>query len=87
MPSWIGTVNNCPFFILGKYQRTSWNILTISMNHYDKIISYIPLDQKLLEVLLIALFGNLSDRKFHVERLDKSDLRRHDKGDLEDDGN
>ena len=62
------------------------NILTISMNHFDKIISYIPLDQKLLEVLLIALFGNLSDRKFQVERLDKSDLRRHDKEDLEDDG-
>ena len=66
------------------YDR-AYNELTISTKHFNKIISYIPLDQKLLEVLLIALFGNLSDRKFHVERLDKSDLRRHDKEDLEDD--
>ena len=63
----------------------AYNELTISEKHFKKIISYMPLDQKLLEVLLIALFGNLLDRKFHVERLDKSDLRRHDKEDLEDD--
>lgn len=62
----------------------AYDELTISTKHLNKIISYIPLDQKLLEVLLIALFGNLLDRKFHVERLDKSDLRRHDKEDLED---
>lgn len=67
------------------YDR-AYKELTISTKHFNKIISYIPLDQKLLETLLIALFGNLSDRKFHVERLDKSDLRRHDKEDLEDDG-
>lgn len=65
----------------------AYDELTISTKHFNKIISYLPLDQKLLEVLLIALFGNLSDRKFHVERLDKSDLRRHDKEDLEDDEN
>ena len=64
----------------------AYNELTISTKHFNKIISYIPLAPNLLEVLLIALFGNLSDRKFHVERLDKSDLRRHDKEDLEDDG-
>jgi hypothetical protein len=62
----------------------AYDELTISTKHLNKIISYIPLDQKLLEVLLIALFGNLLDKKFHVERLDKSDLRRHDKEDLED---
>ena len=63
----------------------AYNELTISEKHFKKIMSYIPLDTNLLEVLLIALFGNLLDRKFHVERLDKSDLRRHDKEDLEDD--
>jgi hypothetical protein len=66
------------------YDR-AYNELTISTKHFNKIISYIPLAPNLLEVLLIVLFGNLSDRKFHVERLDKSDLRRHDKEDLEDD--
>jgi len=63
----------------------AYNELTISEKHFNKIISYIPIDTKLLEVLLIALFGNLSDRKFHVERLQKFDLRRHDKEDLEED--
>ena len=62
-----------------------YNELTISTKHFNKIISYIPLDTKLLEVLLIVLFGNLLDRKFHVERLQKFDLRHYDKEDLEDD--
>lgn len=66
------------------YDR-AYKELTISTKHFNKIISYIPLDTKLLEVLLISLFGNLLDRKFHVERLDKTDLRRHDKEDLEED--
>ena len=65
----------------------AYNELTISEKHFKKIISYIPLDRDLLEVLLIALFGNLLDRKFPVDRLQIFDLRRHDKEDLEDDGN
>ena len=63
----------------------AYNELTISTKHFDKIISYIPLHPNVLEVLLIALFGNLLDRKFHVERLQKFDLRHYDKEDLEDD--
>lgn len=62
----------------------AYNELTISTKHFDKIISYLPLDPNVLEVLLIALFGNLSDRKFHVERLQKFDLSIFDKEDLED---
>ena len=65
----------------------AYNELTISEKHFKKIISYIPLDTNLLEVLLIALFGNLLDRKFQVERLQKFDLSIYDKEDLEDDGN
>ncbi len=61
----------------------AYHELNISTKHFNKIISYIPLRSNLLEVLLIALFGNLSDRKFNVERLEKSDLRRHDKEDGE----
>ena len=63
----------------------AYNELTISTKHFNKIISYIPLDQKLLEVLLIALFGNLLDRKFHVERLQNLDISWNDKKFFEDD--
>ena len=63
----------------------AYNELTISEKHFKKIISYIPLDTNLLEVLLIALFGNLLDRKFHVERLQKFELDHYDKEDLEED--
>ena len=63
----------------------AYNELTISTNHFEKIISFIPLRPNLLEVLLIVLFKNLFDRKFPVEYLQKSDLRRHDKKDLEED--
>jgi len=66
------------------YDR-AYKELTISTKHFNKIISYIPLDTQLLEVLLISLFGNLLDRKSHVERLQKFDLRHYDKEDLEDD--
>ena len=59
----------------------AYNELTISPKHFEKIISFIPLAPNLLEVLLIVLFRNLLDDKFHVERLEKSDLRRHDKKD------
>ena len=62
-----------------------YNELTISTKHFNKIISYIPLDPKLLEVLFIVLFKNLLDRKFHVERLQKLELDHYDKEDLEDD--
>ena len=62
----------------------AYNELTISTKHFEKIKSYIPITPNLLEVLLIALFKNLLDRKFHVERLENFDLRRHDKEDLED---
>lgn len=63
----------------------AYNELTISTKHFDKIISYIPLHPNVLEVLLIALFGNLLDRKFHVERLQKLYLDHYDKENLEDD--
>ena len=63
----------------------AYNELTISTKHFDKIISYIPLHPNVLEVLLITLFKNLLDRKFQVERLQKFDLRRHDKKYSEDD--
>jgi len=63
----------------------AYNELVISTKHFDKVISYIPLDPNVLEALLYALFGNLLDRKFHVERLQKSDLRHYDKETLEDD--
>ena len=63
----------------------AYNELTISTNHFEKIISFIPLRPNLLEVLLIVLFKNLFDRKFPVDRLQIFDLRRHDKEDLEED--
>lgn len=63
----------------------AYNELTISTKHFEKIISYIPLPQELLETLLVVLFKNLFDNKFPVEYLQKSDLRRHDKKDLEED--
>ena len=63
----------------------AYNELAISTKHFDKIISYIPLPPNVLEVLLIALFGNLLDRKFHVERLQKFHLDHYDKEDLEED--
>ena len=63
----------------------AYNELSISLKHFEKIISYIPLLPNLLEVLLIALFQNLLNGKFHVERLQKFDLSMYDKGDLEDD--
>ena len=63
----------------------AYNELSISSKHFEKIISYIPLLPNLLEVLLIALFQNLLNGKFPVKHLQKSDLRRHDKEDLEED--
>ena len=63
----------------------AYNELTISTNHFQKIISFVPLHPNLLEVLLIVLFKNLFDRKFPVDRLQIFDLRRHDKEDLEED--
>lgn len=62
-----------------------YNELTISTKHFDKIISYIPLPPSSLEVILVILFRNLLDRKFPVDLLQKFDLRRHDKKDLEED--
>lgn len=62
-----------------------YNELGISVKHFNEILSYIPLSPELLEELLIKLFIELLDNKFPVERLEKFDLRRHDKEDLEDD--
>ena len=59
--------------------------LGISLKHFEKILSYIPLAPNLLEVILIVLFKNLLDNKFPVERFHNYDLRIHDKEDLEED--
>ena len=61
----------------------AYNELTISTNHFEKIISFIPLRPNLLEVLLIVLFRNLLDNKFPVERLQNLDISWNDKEDLE----
>ena len=63
----------------------AYDELTISTKHFNKIISYIPSHPNVLEVLLIVLFRNLVDDKFPVGRLQKFDLSRHDKKDLEED--
>ena len=63
----------------------AYNELTISTKHFDNILSYIPLSPNSLEEVLVILFKNLLDRKFPVDLLQKSDLRRHDKEDLEED--
>lgn len=63
----------------------AYNELVISTKHFNKIISYIPLDPKLLEVVLIVLFENLLDNKFPVERLSNLDISWNDKEYLKDD--
>ena len=59
------------------------NILTISMNHYDKIISYIPLDPKQLKDILLVLFKKLLDNKYPVEKVEKLNIDWSDKYYLE----
>lgn len=61
----------------------NYDELTISTNHFDKIISYIPLDPKQLEKILIVLFKNLLDNKFPIERLSRLDISWTDKYHLE----
>ena len=61
----------------------NYDELIISTNHFNKIISYIPLDPKKLEDILIVLFENLLDNKFPVERLSKLDISWTDKYYLE----
>ena len=59
------------------------NILTISMNHFDKITSYIPLDEKQLKDILIVLFNNLLDNKYPIEKVEKLNIDWSDKYYLE----
>jgi len=61
----------------------NYDELTISTKHFDKIISYIPLDPKQLEKILIVLFKNLLDNKFPVEHLSNLDISWTDKYYLE----
>ena len=63
----------------------AYNELTISTNHMEKILSYIPLRPTLLKVLLVELFKNLFDKKFPVDRVQNFGLRRHNKEYLEED--
>ena len=62
-----------------------YNELSISSNHVEKIISYIPLSKELTKKLLIKLFIELLDNKFPVEHVGSFDLSRHDKEPFEDD--
>lgn len=59
------------------------NILTISMNHFDKIISYVPLDEKQLKDILIVLFNNLLNNKYPIEKVEKLNVDWSDKYYLE----
>jgi len=58
------------------------NKLTISRNHFEKIISYIPFNPKQLEKILIVLFKNLYN-KFPVKKVEKLNIDWSDKYYLE----
>ena len=59
------------------------NILTISRNHFNDILSYIPLDEKQLKDILIVLFNNLLNNKFPIEKVEKLNIDWSDKYYLE----
>ena len=59
------------------------NKLTISRKHFDDILSYIPLDPKQLEAILIVLFKNLLDNKFPIKKVEKLYIDWSDKYYLE----
>jgi hypothetical protein len=61
----------------------NYDELTISTKHFDKIISYIPLDPNVLQLILTVLFKNLLDYKFPVKRLSMLDISWTDKYYLE----